>query len=560
MTMPIDSSGRIYRLKAWGKSLLCWNALWLLLLFGFFAFFFIASPATSDDWWFKSQLRPWFEAQGLRDPSDGGNTFRNGIPWDIIVETWQYHFRIDNVRLGNIIVVILMILPRWIGTSISALSFIAVVMCGFRIAHVDWRKSAWIPLAVLLWTFMFPIQDRFTSVVFQVNYVWGSGLAMLFAMLLLKESKKRKDICLLAFLGFVTGMWNEGFGVPLLGCVCALIVFLPRWRTRGNLLIALMLLSAFFVLLTSGGKLAVKLSGGREIIADAFAERWKYLLVYSSYWVAAAAGAIIAAARRHQVVKMVSSPLFIVNCVAGLVCTVIMMFSFIQWRVGCCSLILTTAFVIYVLCYFYPLKWGAKGRGKYVFGILCLSVSFVHLTFVDAELWKYRKVWHKAITQFTSDPHSVLWGDIVSPTRSPWICWVRPDIMFFTHSQSWATEYYLHPLGGDPGWSRNTAFAVIPESLKDFTLSKGRKLGGDGGYYEYEGWLVRAALPDEPKGLYVDVLVSAAGKTQNRLCYRVKFRSQADGRYYMVVLQTSNWFHFRIHPVESVSGEEYHGW
>lgn len=57
-----------------------WNVLWLLMYLVGMGVFFVGMPKYYDDYWYMEHLRPWFEAQGVMVPENGGNIFSGGFP------------------------------------------------------------------------------------------------------------------------------------------------------------------------------------------------------------------------------------------------------------------------------------------------------------------------------------------------------------------------------------------------------------------------------------------------------------------------------------------------
>lgn len=216
---------RVYALV---RPYLVWNTLWILLFCVGLGYFLIAMPKGLDDYWYSVYLRPWLESHGQLFPEEGVNIFRTGVPWSEIIETWRYHISTDNARLGNMLVVFFLLLPKWVGSGLALFAWVYVMRGSFRLAGIDWRKSAWVPVMLFLWTFFMPWRNGMSSMVYQFNYMFPSALVVLLMEMLFKRENSR---CLSAFIvAFFIGWWHEGFGVPLAIALMALILMDKKCR------------------------------------------------------------------------------------------------------------------------------------------------------------------------------------------------------------------------------------------------------------------------------------------------------------------------------------------
>ncbi len=149
-----------------------------------FMCFFTFMPKCSDDYWYMMFLRPWYAAQGIIDPENGGNIFKAGIPFDAIWETWKNHYDIDNVRLGNLLAPVLLMFPKWLGSGLMGIVWLYVTISAFRVAGIEMRNTLIVGVALVLFYFLLPWRVRMGALDYQLNYIPSSALVLWLFLLL----------------------------------------------------------------------------------------------------------------------------------------------------------------------------------------------------------------------------------------------------------------------------------------------------------------------------------------------------------------------------------------
>lgn len=193
--------------------------------------YFIAAPKMHDDYWFMIGLRPWYEAQGMKLPDNGGDIFSYGVPWKGIWQTWEAHYLRDNARLTNIFATVFLILPKWVGSGLMTLLLAWSFILMMRILNMDFR-SRLVPFALIMWACLFPWHDTFGSLVFQFNYVlpgWASLMLLLFLKRRVEEGRPASSWWVF-ILSLGIGLIHEGFSVSLSFSLIALAIFFREWR------------------------------------------------------------------------------------------------------------------------------------------------------------------------------------------------------------------------------------------------------------------------------------------------------------------------------------------
>lgn len=134
-------------------------------------------PKYGDDYWFMMQLKPWLESQGILNPEHGGNVFTAGFPLREIVDTWLFHYQYDNIRLANIVAPVLLVFPKWFGSSVMLAAFVFVIWGSYRISGTCWQRSAMVPVSLCVWLFFMPLRSRIRHTGCSVElYNWcGNG-------------------------------------------------------------------------------------------------------------------------------------------------------------------------------------------------------------------------------------------------------------------------------------------------------------------------------------------------------------------------------------------------
>lgn len=175
------------------------NIVWMSLFVIGMGIFFIGMPKYLDYWWFLCFFGDWFRHNGVDYPTNGVNLFSAEIPWKEIQETWRDHYMYDNGRLGNIIVVLFLLLPKWIGSLLCLGVLIYVIIKSFDICGIDISRSALVSFGLGLWYILMPWQNHMGGLVFQFNYIIPSILAIFVLKFIFCRMKRiyQSPFCLL---------------------------------------------------------------------------------------------------------------------------------------------------------------------------------------------------------------------------------------------------------------------------------------------------------------------------------------------------------------------------
>lgn len=214
------------------------NYIWLSICAGFLGVFLMGMPKYFDDWWFMGDFRPWFEAQGLVSPQNGGDIVENGFPWAPFLDTVGWHFYYDNTRLSNVFAIPMLLLPKWVASLPAWICWIVVMAISLKLSRVDWRRSRLIPWAVAMWLVCMPWYDNMACVMYEYNYIVPSALAVLLLLWVLRGNVDGWSLLWLFLYSAFTSAWHEMFTAQLI-VLFVVLLLIPGATVRRAVSVAL---------------------------------------------------------------------------------------------------------------------------------------------------------------------------------------------------------------------------------------------------------------------------------------------------------------------------------
>jgi len=158
-------------------------------------------PMSHDDYWYAAWLSDFREG-------------RTGNPWPGILESWHHRWLTDNTRLGNMLYTLLLCLPRWVCLPFNIGAVLLWVALTARLARTGTRP-VWTAMGIAGLVSVLPMwRVEMSSACFQLNYLWATPIA-LWAACLFRDPGRWRPAALLLW-GLLTGLWHEGFALPLL--------------------------------------------------------------------------------------------------------------------------------------------------------------------------------------------------------------------------------------------------------------------------------------------------------------------------------------------------------
>ncbi len=174
-------------------------------------------PVLYDDWNYLEQMQGF-----LADPSPRS--------WwhDFSVGVIQ-RYSLDNIRLANILYLLICPLPQWIPSVIAGAALFITFLFGARLAGV-WRRNLFAFAAMIaLYMCIEPWYEGMLLKTFAFNYSLPSALALWSARMILRQ--KPSGIIAVIPCAYIIGLWHEAFTISILGGILLLVILYPRYRS-----------------------------------------------------------------------------------------------------------------------------------------------------------------------------------------------------------------------------------------------------------------------------------------------------------------------------------------
>lgn len=522
--------------------------LWILLFTAGLGVFLIGMPKNSDDYWFSYHLWDWFGSQGILNPEHGGNILKAGIPWHEIYDTYVEHYHIDCFRLGNMVAVPLLLFPKWVASGIALLLWIYAMFASFRLAGVDWRRSALVPAMLFVWGFLMPWSNTLGCIMFQYNYIPPAAIGLALLLCLRSSAAGWRPLTATALLGFMLGWWHEGFAVPVICGLVALAVLRRDCRNRRFLVAVLAIAAGMCLLLTSPmfwckaensglSKMGIGYIVTSALRATAFNIPYVILCLL----------VIVDLCRGRRSILHDRTVVFAL--VSGVVSVMLMFVGYPEWRVSWWAQTISVVAGARILTARCP-KLHGYGIRSGIVSACCLVLLYTHWISVDIYTFKVRKIFVDAIDEYCADPTKPVFARIINGEDYPLINYKLPHMAFFGHTERPAMLYFEHLGGAEP-------FGIVPDCLRRVTSGSGRALRGD-----IEARIVgnHVFMPArdgrrEVSSLYYVETDYGSGFSP-RPAWRTKFRSEADGRYYYSLFLYAGWYDQHFRTLEGVRTEQ----
>lgn len=532
------------------------NVLWFLLYAIGTGICLTALPKHWDDLWFMNHLQDWFKAQDLLYPEGWGNVFHYGIPWEGITEIWKDHAAMDNIRLGNMLSPLLLLFPKWFGSSLMVICFLLSLCMLGSLIHLDMRRSALVPVGIVLVALVMPWKELMGSLVYQINYLGSTFLSMCMVWIMLRRRRGMRvwGCAGVVAFGVVIGWWHEGFGFALGAGFVALALVFRRFRRADMWLSVCGLAAGVLISLSCTGMHdRIKYNGG-------FPLGWTSAFMLEHMYVPA--GVMIASVAlviRKRGLRGVMSEPFWVFCVAsGLASLVLMHYSSSFDRGGWWFRLMTISAIVHSLQQSYPEFWRRYSWRNGLIWVPSLLFVYVHLGFGGYYTLLLRKNAYDDFQTWLREPGKTRFTDLATLKDVPPICGYYP--LGIDHTRIWdGTGRWL---SSDIGSAAALSFkgyydgnGGIPEALRYVTSESGDPVAGhpaarikDGYLFMPEDEQVTRQLKKDntsclPAGIEIDF---GKGYVPVR-ALRLSFVSEADGCRYSFIQLSLSWYmtHFK---------------
>lgn len=512
------------------KDYTCNVNFWLILLFGAaIGVFLIGMPKYVDDLSFLEFIIGWFREQNVSFPDEGGNIFKYGIPWSDIAHSWAEHWRYDNLRLGNILVFFFLLLPKWIGAGLCTLTWYYCMVSSLKLAKIDIRQSALVIVALVLWIFFLPWGNKMGSLVYQFNYVLGTGVALWFLNSLQHDGSKP----ILFISGFLTGAWQEAFSIPILTALAVLMIYDSKFR-KGKFYYAMtgLLLGLLAIVVSQGTYL--RITGYVHLEGEVLRSKVVYLIAYNLlYYIFLFILAYTAKIKKDRNIWLQPEILFCV--ISGLIPIFILMAVYAEPRVTWWTQIISIIGIVYVLNRYYKDYWERYRLSNLLWLMPVGIFAFAHIAVSDIFALKMRKTFSESVKQYLKHPDVPVFTEIYMVKDLPLVCLKMPDVLFYGGVHDFMPDILSN-------WTGKNNFRMIPKELHDVTVDSGKLLEGDG-FREYQKRLVIDAEKMELADRMNLKFQADYGQGYREVAgHAFSFISEADGRKYYYVHLMSPWY------------------
>lgn len=512
------------------EELKSWNFLWLALSAIGIGIFLMGIPKYFDDWWFSKDFRSWFDAQGLVDPQSGGNVLRYGIPWNAVYDVISEHFKYDNTRFSNVLGVMLLLFPKWLGSIPGWISWMYVMYASLQLSGISTRRSPLVPAAVFMWILFLPWFEKMGVIMYQTNYIISSALVLLLIRLVLNPQTSWSRYCAIFVISFITGAWHEMNSIFLMvAFVC--VILLCRGKSKVPYFVSLVGLMQALIWLILCPDFFNRVDG----------ELWKRIcdikyclkiLIFYHYGILLYLGmALLYIYKRSWKEFLGETKLVIITAVC--VCSLIMVVSVDEFlRSGWLGDVCSVIGIIYILNTLWPQYWRGYNSLTKILGAFLIIVSLSTLFVSDFYVLKYGAEYRKAAKMVGEGERDAVFVDIDPPDVTPYPVARFINDMFAWDLYTGFSKLYFTRQDEDG------LIKIVPVRLKNFVFETGRKVPGNNDVRIIDKkYLVLPYQDKNHDAIFYDTDFGPVHKDEVPF-YMVPFVNQRDGKRYAVLIMT----------------------
>ena len=503
------------------------NWFWLAVFVVGLGVFMVSMPKYYDDLWYMYDLRVWYASQGITDVTAGGDVIRYGVPWDAIKTTWDLHYYYDNARIANIVAVPLLLFPKWVGSLFALAMWCVAMWASFRIAGVDIRKSALVPVAVFLWSFGIVWQQHMGSMVYQMNYVVSTGLALWLIWESLFRGAGGRKLLEVFLVGVLTGSWHEGFSVPVIVGFVVLMIVYKKYRNKSvAIATAGLMIGLLWIVISPSFAARTGQFGVFDIHAHTASGLLKAFLTHPLFLIYTGFVLFCAIHKGHGVMRHNALILLVMSI--GI--TAIMM----QWlttgvqRVGWMADVMSAIGILAMLRENFGgfrNEYNAKNVFVAIALMILVSLHWISVGEINIKLARqYAQVTEKYVKERSKE----IFVDFTTFEDLPLINLMTSDCRIFLMAyQTGPFEAFYNARGELPPLN------VIPSQLEYVTSESGREMEGNSGWRNIGNhYFARVESKEEPKNRIATVDFGCFSKSDIVFSCRY-FTSRKDGERYV---------------------------
>lgn len=502
-------------------------------------------PAYLDDWWYMQPLRGWYESQGIVCPAGGGDPVRYGMPLEEIVISWSQHFHETNTRIGNMLLPVFLMFPKWLGSAVSWLAILYGFGTVLRLAGIGWRRSLLLPVGLALWMFMLPWRDHMGSLAFQFGYLLPTAFVMATASGVWKRKGGVWNIFLTFLTALLAGWGHEGIAGPAFCGLAALPLFYRGFRNRTVYWALGGMLCGLIVLASSPGMWGrVAQSGGQERFTVAWVA--SVGLICLPYIMAALVWLLLIAGHRRKALLQGSFLTFMMT--GGMVSCLLVCVSDTTPRAGWWACFSAVGALLAMLRICGGRRWERFTVPSVTVAALCAVVVTVHLASVDMMTVRIRRAFDAGLAGWLDADMSepAVFGDVPAAEEMPLSSLLLPDDVFFTRGLRTVGLYY----GYDPETRVETRvpFGIVPRKLRGVAAGADTAVRREGDWF----YIAADALGGVTAEGYADMEVDYGSGFVPKQVHAVMFESEADGRRYYWLVPVEGWYTSRFRRVRAI--------
>lgn len=515
------------------------NGILLFLFTVVLGAYLIGMPKYIDDNWFMMPFVKWYHSQGIFDTTNGGNIVKSGIPWRELVDEWQYRYENDNGRLGNILVFIFLLFPKWLGSSVALLAWIIAMYISLKFSQIN-LKSPLIGLAIILWGIFVPWPSHMGSMVYQFNYVVATGVILLYLKYLhifdisfeakSYYSRKNKGVVLIcSFLfGLVVGWWHESFSTSVFIALCVLLI---KFKDCRNLKVysSLIGLGIGIIILAVAPGTRVRM----EMSDMSFTVKIIHAIIYNiPYYIFLVLFGIEIITRGSK--KIFNNKILVFCLICGIVPITLSFITFAASRVTWWTQIIAIIGILYILNKRYFKYWQKYKFGNLIWLIPLLVFVFARFIYLDYYAIQTRKLISESVRSYLKHPDQPVFASVITSEQIPFYCALISDVVLT--NQIYGQALFLSEWTGDEG------FKIIPVELKSVTERTGRPLSGIAGAREYNNLIFIPAENAQYHDYQVKYFEVDYGIWKRHVtAFTFRFTSDADNNEYVYINLMSPW-------------------
>lgn len=477
-----------------------------------FAFMFIVFPLFSDDFMYMKPMLGYFN--------------HGESPWPGVWENIVSHYYSDNIRLSNIVFTLFLLLPKWVGCTLSGIGiFLTLRMMLLTACRNNRPVSVWAAIWMCtLFTFALPWFDMIVIMCFQFNYVWPGVLALL--CLLVFMGYTRCNIWLALLLGFVTGWWHEGFSIPeIIGFGTVMLIWSKKYFKRTNMiLLAGLVIGLSFIIFAPSFIERVDNTNPGSMMSNMFSAL-KYFMPGVIF-----TGIAVLMLLSRQLRTMVLTPL----CTFIFVCLIVNYAIYIRtnfaahigWWANVCS-VMGIVYLVYQYINIRPLKKITSTVMKLI-SVIAVFILTLHLICADAMTVKIKKETDDILTQYAADNDKdrfIIFTDFTDQLTAPMLALQKPYYHLFTFS--WQYKY------AKLRYEKKHGMSVIPKQLEFIDGSQGNLLPGGVRRLSKNIYYTTCDKEYENRTAIGKVKIRGSYKKASFFCST--FTSKADGKNYIYI-------------------------